>query len=285
MDDFSRDLADLLTVRNQGDDFVGDTEPYGVPDRLYGGHFLAQSLSAAFATVPEPKLAHSLHAYFHKTGDSHQPITYKVDILRDGRSFSTRRVTAYQKEEIVYSMSASFKLKDEDEFYQAPIEPFLSVEETIELKTSEGFPTGASGPPTAGGRVEIWNTNNAFKSLDLLAEGESRSVNFENWSRVPRDKPYSDRENQMLFAFVSDGPLPFCSAVLHGDLFGTHQHMSLDHSIWFHRLGDRRAWARFNSIAVATADGRGLNDGGFYNEAGELLMSVRQESLLRRLNS
>ncbi len=283
MEDFSRDLADLLTVRRQGDDYIGDTEPYGVPDRLYGGHFLAQGLSAAFATIPEAKLAHSLHAYFHKTGDSHQPITYKVDILRDGRSFSARRVTAYQKDEIVFSMSASFKLKDEDEFYQTPTEPFLSVEKTIELKKAEGFPTGANGPPTAGGRVEMWNTNNAFKSLDLLAEGEERSLNFENWSRVPREKPYSDRENQLLLAFVSDGPLPFCSAVLHGDLFGTHQHMSLDHSVWFHRLDDRREWARFNSIAVATADGRGLNDGCFYNEAGELLMSVRQESLLRRL--
>ena len=283
MNDFSRDLVDLMTVRPEGEGvFVGDTEPYGVPGRLFGGHFVAQALDAAFATIPEHKLAHSLHAYFHRTGDSSAPVRYVVDVLRDGRSFSARRVTATQAGEVVFSLSASFKARDADEFFQVPM-PDVPDAETLAAEHAAAGRPEPSGPPTAGGRVRLVPASNAFKPREMLEAGEERSVHFRNWLRVLREGALTDRQAQLLIAFLSDGPLPFCSAVRHGDPFGTHQHLSLDHGVWFHRIGDPQGWMLFDATSVATADGRGLNDGRLFSSGGELIASIRQESLLRRL--
>jgi acyl-CoA thioesterase II len=284
MSEYARGIVDLLTVRPSAkrNVFVGDTEPYGVPGRIYGGHFVAQSLSAVFATVDENRLTHSIHAYYHKTGDSGLPIHYGVETLRDGKSFSSRRVVATQNDDVVFSMAASLKLRDEDELFQSDMPQVVAPEIARAQREASGRPTPA-GPPTAGGRVELEQTTNAFESQAELIDGEARSVDIRNWLRVLESEPLSDRQNQMMLAFISDGPLPFCAAILHGDPFGTHQHMSLDHTLWFHRTADVRQWTLFDAHCIATADGRGLNDGRLFSREGELLVSVRQESLLRRL--
>lgn len=286
MSEFSRDLVDLLTVREKDSGlFIGDTEAYGVSDRLYGGHFLAQSLSAGFQTVEAPKLAHSCHAYFHLKGDDDKQVEYQVETLREGRSFSSRRITARQNDQIVFSMTASFKTKDEDEFFQPPMPQVESLEDAIERRMKAGFGE-AKGPPAAGGRIEIQPLY-TFKTRAELEEGEERSNRFQSWLRLAQfgeqRRELNERQQQLLQAFVSDGPMPFCSVILHGDHFGTHQHMSLDHSIWFHQPGDLNEWLLLDSVSVGTADGRGLNDGWLFSNDGKLLTSMRQESLMRKI--
>ncbi len=286
MDDFSRNLVDLLSVRagETESSFVGDTEPYGLPDRLYGGHFVAQALSAGFQTVQDDMLAHSLHAYFHKKGDNRAvPIQYEVITLRQGKSFASRHITASQHGETVFSMSASFKTRDEDEFFQPEMPEVKSPEQCRIEREAKGIESGG-GPPGAGGRVEIETASNLFFSEEeLAAAGEERSPQVRVWRRYPSETNLSQRDNQLILAFHSDGPLPFCSVIRHGLPFGTHQHMSLDHSVWFHQDSDATDWVLLDSESVATADGRGLNDCRVFNRAGTLVASVRQESLMRRL--
>lgn len=291
--DFSRDLVDLLTPRALGsggsagsgaEQFEGDTEPYGVPGRLFGGHFLAQALAAGFATVGDGFLAHSLHATFHAMGDSTKPVRYAVRPLRDGRSFVSRHVIAEQGERVVFSMTASFKTRDVDERFQPTMpqgiaSPAALAERERETRDDERI----LAPPAAGGRVDLVRVDNWFDPDFRAGIEDGAAVPIRSWLRYPSDQALDARTQQILLAFLSDGPLPFCSVILHGEPFGTHQHTSLDHALWFHAPPDVRDWVLFDSESVATGDGRGLNDGRLFARDGTLLASLRQESLMRPL--
>ncbi|MBL4681207.1 MAG: thioesterase family protein [Pseudomonadales bacterium] len=287
MTDFPRDLVDLLTVRKKEPEFyIGDVESY-VPQRLYGGHLVAQGLCAAFETVDEDKLAHSIHANYHKMGDTALPVEYQVEILKNGRSFSSRMIFARQNGDLVFSMTISFKKRDLDEFFQSMTPTAPPAEVAIETFVSLGGTVdGATrGGASAGGRILVYPLTNIFKPEEMFDIDEERSRIFQSWMRLPSERSLTDRQKQMLLVFISDGPLPGCSAAVFGDPHTTHQTMSLDHSIWLHQLGDLRDWVLFEASSIVTADGRGLNDGNLYSRDGKLLASIRQESLLRRLKN
>ena len=252
--DFSRDLVDLLTPRPLGDgNFEGDTEPYGVPGRLFGGHFLAQALAAAFGTVADDFLAHSLHASFHAMGDSRAPVRYAVRALRDGRSFVSRHVVAEQNDRVVFSMTASFKTRDVDECFQPAMPADVPAPEALAARERQSRDDERIlAPPAAGGRVELVRVDNWFDPGFRERFDGTNAVPIRSWLRYPTTDELDARTQQLLLAFVSDGPLPFCSVILHGEPFGTHQHTSLDHGLWFHALPDVREWVLFDTASVAT---------------------------------
>jgi acyl-CoA thioesterase-2 len=273
-----RSLIDVMTPRPTEDPlvFVGDANPYGVIG-IYGGHFLAQALSVALATVEEPKLAHSLHAYFLRKGDPDEPIEYRVSVLRDGRGSSARSVAASQHGKVVFQMMASFKLGEAGDEHQVAAPDVPSAEALIAERESRGEPLFPF-PPTQNGWTEFEWASPTFREFIPDRDPELRV-----WARVPGGEDLSERERQVVLAYISDVPIVFNSVLPYGLPFETHLVTSLDHSIWFHRPVDPAQWMLYDQRSTAAADGRGLNEGRLYGAGGELLMTCSQESMLRRM--
>lgn len=275
-------LTELLTLApgDHRDRFVGRPERYGAIG-VYGGHFLGQALAAAFATVEERKLANSFHGYFLRAGDPESAIVYDVEHLRDGKSFDTRAVRAIQHDQVVFHMVASFKAMESGEIHQKPMPPAPDVDELIRKRESEN---GARirFPMTMGDRVEMEMVSETFLPAEFVP---GRKPELRSWLRV-RDAEGADaRMTQCMLAFLADGTLMFNSVLPHGVPFRTHRLTSLDQSAWFHRGCDVGAWMLCDQRSTVVADGRGLNEGELFDAAGNLVMSVSQESMLRKISS
>lgn len=271
-------LIELMTVRPTEDPhiFIGEAHPYG-PMGIYGGHFLGQAVAAGLATVDDAKLTHSLHAYFLRAGDPEVPIEYRVSTLRNGRGSDARTISAWQHDAEVFHMIASFKLAEDGHEHQPSPPTVRSPEDLIgarEARGEEKFPF----PPTENNWTEMeWASAN-FREFDPTHEPALRI-----WMRVPGGEPLSDRERQIVLAFLSDGPLMFNSVVPYGVAMETHWATSLDQSVWFHRPTDPSQWMLFDQRSTAAADGRGMNEGEIYSSDGTLIMTCAQESMLRQI--
>ncbi len=271
-------LIELMTLQQSEDRsvFTGRANAYGLMG-IYGGHFLGQALAAGLATVEEPKLAHSFHSYFLRPGDPDVPIDYRVRTLRDGRGSDAREISAWQHDFEVFHMIASFKLPEVGPEHQ-PTAPVVKPAEDLvserEAAGEETFPF----PPTQNGWTEMEWASPSFREFDPDREAVLRV-----WMRVPDGATLSDRERQIVLAFLSDGPLMFNSVVRHGVAMETHWATSLDQSVWFHRQSDPSEWLLYDQRSTAAADGRGMNSGEIYTADGVLLMTCAQESVLRRI--
>lgn len=269
---------DLLTPEPTGDEgvFTGLANPYGAMG-IYGGHFLAQALSSAFATVETPKLAHSLHAYFLRKGDPEVPIEYHVTTLRDGRGSSARSVSAFQHGQQAFHMMASFKLSEEGEEHQPTAPELPSAPELIAAREERGEPPFPF-PPAQNGWTEMEWASPSFR--EFIPDREPR---LRGYMRVPGGADLDERQRQVALVFLSDVPIVFNSVLPYGLPFETHMITSLDQSVWFHRGADPSQWMLFDQMSTAAADGRGMNEGRIYGPAGELLLTCAQESMLRRM--
>lgn len=271
-------LIDVLTPAptEQPGVFEGLANPYGIMG-IYGGHFLGQALSAAFDTVDEPKLAHSLHAYFLRKGDPEVPIEYRVSTLRDGRSSSVRTVSAFQHDREAFHMTASFKVPEIGEEHQPKPPDVASAPDLIAAREARGEPPFPF-PPTQNGWTEMEWASPSFR--EFLPEREPR---LRTWMRSPGSVGFDDRQRQVILAFLSDVPIVFNSVLPYGVPFETHLVTSLDQSIWFHRTVDTSDWMLADQMSTAATDGRGLNEGRIYGPDGALVLTCAQESMLRRI--
>lgn len=271
-------LIELMTPEPTDDPavFTGIGNPYGVMG-IYGGHFLGQALAAGFATVEEPKLAHSFHAYFLKRGDPDVSIDYRVHSLRDGRGSAVRAISAWQDEAEIFHMIASFKLPEDGHEHQ-PSAPHVDPADTLvaarQARGEEAFPF----PPTQNDWAQMEWAGPSFREREVGSEPILRV-----WMRIPDGQELSDRQRQIALAFLSDGPLMFNSVVPYGVAMETHWATSLDQSVWFHRQADPSEWMLFDQRSTAAADGRGMNGGEIYSLDGRLIMTCAQESMLRRM--
>ena len=273
-------LIDLLTPRPAEDPniFLGQSRDYG-PMGIYGGHFLAQGLAAGLTTVEEPKLAHSLHAYFIRPGDPEVPVRYTVESLRDGRGSSTRSISAWQHDAEVFRMMASFKVPENGDEHQPTPPLVMSAPELVaarEARGEEPFPF----PPAQDGLTEMEWISPTFREFDATRDPQLRL-----WMRVPAAELLDARQRQVVLAFLSDATIMFNSIVPYGVIMETHRATSLDHSVWFHRKSDPAQWMLYDQRSTAAADGRGMNFGEIYGADGALLLTCAQESMLRRLPS
>ncbi|MGF1431809.1 acyl-CoA thioesterase [Kitasatospora sp. LaBMicrA B282] len=266
----------------------------GAPLRAFGGQVAAQALTAGGRTLTPDRAVHSLHGYFLRPGDPSRPIVYQVERIRDGLSYATRRVTAVQRGEAIFSLSASFKLPEKSAERQRTMPPVPDPEELpdpIQAWTGAGAGSGVAGEPT-----DVDETG-GFHSLDLRF--------------VPPDSPgLPPAVPGMPQQFVwlrSGSPLPPEDGLLHvcaltylSDLtlaatttLDRQPHRfqrnapsrftmaSLDHAMWFHRPFRADDWLLFAQRSPSASDGRGLALGEFYNRSGELVASAVQEVLLR----
>jgi len=258
-------------------------QPKDERKRVFGGQVVAQALAAAYQTVE--RSVHSLHAYFIRGGDPALPIVYQVDRLRDGKSFSVRRVLAIQHGEAIFSMGCSFQNPEEGMEHQiampdvpgpeslASQDDLLSLLEKIQPERFDAF--NATWP------VEIRPVD-PEGLLRRHIEGPMRHF----WVRARGPLADDSKLHQEILAYASDMTLLDTSLAIHGrSVFDTEvQAASLDHAVWFHRPFRIDDWLLFSQASPSASGARGFNDGRFFSRDGVLVASVAQEGLIRVRN-
>jgi acyl-CoA thioesterase-2 len=251
--------------------------------RVFGGQVLAQALVAAGRTV-EDRSAHSFHAYFLRPGDPTVPILYEVDRIRDGKSFTTRRVVAVQHGRAIFNMSASFQIEEPGLEHQAPM-PDAPLPE--ELPTAEEYREvlKKSAPPGA----ETWfDGDRAFEEryADPINwyKPEKQAPHQRIWLRASEPLPDDPALHQAILAYVSDMSLLDSAAMPHAISWVDPQMQiaSLDHAMWFHRPFRADEWLLYVSESPSASNARGLATGSIYTRDGRLVCTVAQEGLMRK---
>ncbi len=267
--------------------FRGTSRDIGSP-RVFGGQVIGQALVAAERTV-EGRAPHSLHAYFLLPGDVSAPIVYQVDRLRDGRSFSARRVHAIQHGRPILSMIASFQTP-EPGLEHASVMPSVPPPEQLasedELRERWLAAVGPAAPPRV---VEVLRRRRAFEfrpvdPLDLLdpAPAEPRQA---IWFKV-RDRIADDPQlHRCLLAYATDHPLLGTALRPHGKSWfqPTMAVASIDHALWFHRPARVDDWLLYAMDSPSSQGARGLARGMIFDRAGRHVASVAQEGLMREV--
>ncbi|MFE9773036.1 acyl-CoA thioesterase [Streptomyces sp. NPDC005931] len=280
-----QDLLDLLDLeRIEQDIFRGRSRSAVVP-RVFGGQVAAQALVAAGRTVPEDRPAHSLHAYFLRPGDPGAPIVYNVDRIRDGRSFTTRRVVAVQHGQPIFHLSASFQTYEEGLDHQASMPP---APDPATLPTSERRMRGYAHLDPAV--VERFVQARAAVDLRYVDEppfgryGEPREPHSQVWFRTNGKLADDPLLHVVLATYVSDMTLLDSVLLAHGrggwavgDVVGA----SLDHAMWFHRPFRADEWLLYDQQSPTAHGGRGLGQARIYTQDGRLAVSVIQEGVVR----
>jgi acyl-CoA thioesterase-2 len=273
------DLTDT-GARTSEDIFTGPSQwmPGG---RIYGGQVLAQSLVAANRTIASDRFVHSMHGYFLRPGDVDKPITFSVDRIHDGRSFSTRRTQAYQDGVPILSMIASFQDVDAGLEHQAEMPAGLPDPET--LPSTADVLAGIDHPV-----AQFWATERAFdirhvgSPIYLRVDGEPvphQAV----WMRAVGALPDDPGLHRAAIAYASDHTILEPVLRRHGVSWVTPglKVASLDHAMWWHRDGRADEWLLYVQESPNAIGGRGLSFGRVYDRAGHLLASIAQEGMIR----
>jgi acyl-CoA thioesterase-2 len=255
--------------------------------RVFGGQVFAQALVAARKTVPEGREAHSVHGYFLREGDTKVPIVYFVDRPRDGRSFTSRRVTAIQHGEAIFHLSASFHIAEQglDHQHTAPVvAPPEECPDELELirARADKIPEPLRSIVTQDRPLEfrpITPRDPFGKPMTTTPEEAKRQV----WFRLREKIPDTPMLHQAVLAYASDyGFLP--TALLpHGVAFRDPRLFiaSLDHTLWLHRPFRADEWLLYVSDAPSAYDARGFVRGQIFTRDGRLVASTAQEGLIR----
>ncbi|TFB57202.1 acyl-CoA thioesterase II [Cryobacterium sp. TMT1-62] len=273
------DLTDT-GARTSEDIFTGPSQwmPLG---RVFGGQVLAQSLVAAMRTVPDDRHVHSMHGYFLRPGDVGQPITFSVDRIHDGRSFSTRRTQAYQDGHPILSMIASFQDGDEGLEHQ--------IEMPTDMPDPESLPTAADALAQVDHSIaRYWANERPFdmrhlpSPIYLKVDGEHTSRQAV-WMKTMGPLPDDPDLHRAALAYASDYSIMEPVMRRHGVAWATPglKVASLDHAMWFHRFGRVDEWMLYVQDSPTAQGGRGLSTGSIYSRAGLLLATVAQEGMLR----
>jgi acyl-CoA thioesterase-2 len=278
------DLIDLLALeRLDRDLFRGRSQNLGW-GAIFGGQVLGQALSAAAQTVPADRPVHSLHGYFLRAGDVTGPILFHVDRLRDGKSFTTRRVVAQQEGEAIFSLEASFQLDEggfdhQDAMPEVPAPEALRSERDLALAVADRLPESLRAIATAERPIEIRPVE-PRNPLRPTVAAPYRHLWYRAIDRLP-DEPALHR---YLLAYASDFSFLGTALDPHGVSWITPgmQVASLDHVMWFHRPFRMDDWLLYAVDSASASGGRGLVRGRFFDRAGGLVASCAQEGLIRR---
>ena len=278
------ELVNLLELERLDEDLFRGSHPSSSEmPRVFGGQVAAQALMAAYASTPARRRVHSLHSYFILGGDPSIPIIYDVDRIRDGGSFSTRRVSARQHGDVIFYMTASFHKEEDGYEHQNAMPPVPSVAESIPM-------------------VELLKSLNAdvaahwkreWSALDVRYVGDNRADDDPTrasvpavqrvWFRADGDLPDDDPLNACILTYITDLSLLGTSLIPHGVLIGSPklQPASLDHAVWFHRPVRADEWLLYDQTSPSATGARGFATANIYAQDGRLVASVAQEGLIR----
>lgn len=261
--------------------YRGDNPAERHNQRVFGGLVAAQALRAATLTVETEHHPHSLHGYFLRGGKPGRPIVFHVDRIRDGRSFTTRRVVAVQYGEAIFNMTASFQRREDDQTdYQT------------------GLPADLPGPdevPDRQPRDEVhahWMKRSPFLTKELgPGETDDHGVYTSTrrvWFRAKSAMPDDPLLQACALTYATDmGAVTAAVVPILGaewmEAFGKTMSASLDHAVWFHRPVRVDQWNYYDLHAVSSQNSRGLVRGTIHSRDGALVASMTQEALIRRL--
>lgn len=273
------DITDM-SARTTEDIFMGKTlpMPHG---RIYGGQVLAQAVVAAARTMPDSRRVHSMHGYFLRPGDSDNDVTLSVDRIHDGRSFSTRRVQAYQEGVPIFSMISSFQEDGEGVEHQAPM--------------PEGIPDPEDLRDSADVLTE--QIGSAWRDFSMMTPHEQRyvtspiqvKVTGEHvpasavWVKTRKRLPDDPWVHRAALAFLSDSSIQDSVLRAHGVPWMTPglKVASLDHAMWWHRDARVDEWLLYVQHSPNAINSRGLAQGSIYSRDGALVATVAQEIMVR----
>lgn len=274
----TEEILNLLKPEQIGEDrYRGQSHFMGSPN-VFGGQVLGQSLYAAAVTVPGRRV-HSLHSMFLLPGNHRLPIEYEVEHVRDGGSFTTRRVVACQEGRRIFVMAASFQAEEQGLSHQRAA-PDVPSPETLPSAVEAIFKK-----VTADGKHPFHPVPVDFRAVrqgDIFSNQKRPPVK-EVWERSPIPLPDDRLVHETLFAYVSDYGLLTTALQPHGIVLGdpSLQIASLDHTIWFHRPVRMDEWLLFAMESPNASGGRGLCFAYVYNQKGELVATLAQEGLIR----
>ena len=245
--------------------------------RVFGGQVAGQALVAAARTVDPERHVHSLHAYFLRPGDMTIPILYEVDHIRDGKSFTTRRVVAIQHGRAIFNLQASFQVPEVGYEHEATMPDVTPPEETPTIEdrlTAAGLEWLAHERPIDVRHVE------APVYLNRDANRSSQHV----WIKAKEPLPDDPILHTCVVTYASDMTLLDTALLPHGKTFGDDglQMASLDHAMWFHRPFRADEWLLYAQETPSASGARGLAEGKIFDRDGHLVVSVVQEGLIRR---
>ena len=252
--------------------------------RVFGGQVIAQALVASQRTVSDDRPVHSLHGYFMLPGDPSIPIIYEVERLRDGGSFTTRRVTAIQHGKAIFSLESSFQVEEPGLEHQAPMpldvpgpDEVLGQKELLELY----------GDRMPEQTAQFWRRERPIMlkpvALEHYTSREKLAPVQNNWVRFREAVPANRALRAALLAYLSDLTLLDTSTFAHGRAIFDRdlQVASLDHAMWFHRDDPLDDWLLYTQDSPWAGGARGFTRGALYGRNGTLIASVAQEALVR----
>ena len=259
--------------------FIGNSPKR--PSRVFGGQVLAQALNAAIRTVDDERSAHSLHGYFLRPGNPAKQIVYEVDPIRDGRSFTTRRVVAKQDGVAIFNTSVSFHREEQGLSHQ--FDP-PQVPEPEQLETDWDYLTRlAREHPEQIEAPKVQPIERRPVARRNRLDPQPQEPEQHIWFRALGDLGEDNLRHQTVLAYMSDFAL-LGAALLPHPYTGRSENMqmaSLDHGLWFHRPFRTDDYLLYSMDSPSAAGGRGFSRGSFFTREGLLVASTVQESLLR----
>jgi acyl-CoA thioesterase-2 len=284
MSDTLKELLTLLTLEKieQGI-YRGQSQDLGYK-ALFGGQVMGQALSACQETVTKERFVHSLHSYFLRPGDANQPVVYEVENIRDGSSFSTRRVQAIQNGKAIFYMTASFQ-HTESGFDHQDVMPKVPAPENLSsfddfIKANQDYlPESLREKFLAEKPIDV----RPVQQYNWINPSKTDSVN-QTWIKANGNLPEDMRIHTYMLAYTSDFHFLPTALLPHGasHWLPNFQIATIDHAMWFHRPFKFDDWLLYCMDSPSASNGRGLVKGQIYNRQGELVASTMQEGVIRQ---
>lgn len=279
------ELVTLLALeRIEENLFRGQSQDLGW-GTVFGGQVLGQALSAAVQTVPTERAVHSLQAYFLRPGDVRKPIVYEVDRIRDGASFTTRRVVAVQSGQAIFNLAASFQRREagyahQEKMPDVPPPETLRPEQELAAAYAARLPAALRERAIGARPFEVRPVGPPHDPFEPVARPPERSIWLRTAGRLPDDPAL----HAYLLAYASDYSLLTTSLLPHAVTWLTAgmQVASLDHVMWFHQPFRVDDWLLHVMQSPAAHGARGLVHGRVFTRDGTLVASTAQEGLIRR---
>jgi len=276
------DLLDLLELEVLEVNLFRGLSPDEDAQRVFGGQVAAQALVAAGRTVEPGRPVHSLHAYFLRSGDPSIPIVYDVDRIRDGHSFTTRRVVAIQHGRAIFNLQASFQVVEPGPDHSEPMPAVPRPGELPTFRERVEQELARLGPEAAGWLVRERPIESRPVDPPHWLEPAPRAPAQDVWIRANGALPDDELIHACVVAYASDLTLLDTATLPHAIGYNAgYQMASLDHAMWFHRPFRADEWLLYHQLSPSASGARGLALGHVFREDGIVAVTVMQEGLIR----